>query len=547
MTNDFRVIRSLSMVSHEFRAVAIKRLLSMRPIHLDDVSSVWQLHRCTSGDPGGRYPYVRQLCIDLTEEIDEDEQAIVAEKLLEILQRSTNLQSLELPNPQWTYETLDEDRRIVKAIIQLNSLQNLALEGWFPPMERIIRTIRSQPKRLCVSLDGLATPDGEHWIDSTQLDGLLAHIAPTLEDLDIRDRSFNPAQKGAVYPAMRSVMLRCGEDVVPRTDVLVHKFPALDGTLDIGHLIGDLMFDEEERLRLRAENRQRQADERWVSLDRVVGDAFALQVLGLACPVRHIMVDDLYLDYKDALADVLRDTPPTHLKLSIRLQDGIDMFEDLLPLEVVPRLTHLVLRVMYENPSTDDGFPGGDADTIENISWDVFLSTLISCIEHLRLTHLRLVVDFDVDLTTDTDRPEPPPYSKDFVRSIRELDHGPTAEALAEAVPTLQQVFIMSGGAFDVNVLLPGSPPPDSYGDFNEVPRTRGRRFVSSGWRRVGGGGKGKGKGKSVPQSLARFGEEDMEDTLRAEALILSTIDEYSLGLNRKWAPEEVADWDPPE
>lgn len=71
------------------------------------------------------------------------------------------------------------------------------------------------------------------------------------------------------------------------------------------------------------------------------------------------------------MVDILRATPPTHLKLSTILYHGGDVFQDLFPSEVIPRLTHLTWVLEYANPPADDEL--SDGDFVQNMQWSTFL------------------------------------------------------------------------------------------------------------------------------------------------------------------------------
>ncbi|KAH9899314.1 hypothetical protein C8Q73DRAFT_638635, partial [Cubamyces lactineus] len=128
------------------------------------------------------------------------------------------------------------------------------------------------------------------------------------------------------------------------TEDLVRMFPALDGTLAFEGLYYPFQDGDG---RIHDENRASQLQKTWTSLDRVVGDFEIVYSLGLVCPVRHLMLDRVCSHTKDWLSDVLHSTFPTHLKLSIDLSHGVRTLDDLLPPEIFPVLTHLVLVITF--------------------------------------------------------------------------------------------------------------------------------------------------------------------------------------------------------
>ncbi|KAI0763085.1 hypothetical protein BD413DRAFT_215022 [Trametes elegans] len=363
--------------------------------------------------------------------------------LLEILERVVNLKSFELSNPFSTLESLGDSHGegVAEAIVKFPSVQNLALGAGFPSTRTVIRTMHSRPRKLSISLywDGpICTVD--------DLDELLSNLAPTLEVLDMVS-SLDCHVSHHSVPVMRSVKLSRCTDAAAFHDAFLHTFPVLDGTLKIGHIDDDLVHQPEQRWHLRAQNCNKQQDKAWASLDRVIGSVLALHVSGLMCSVRHLMIEDVCQDYKDEIVAILRDISPTHLQLSITSSHGtLPVLDSGLFLhEGVPRLTHLVLRFYYHN--LDDG----RGDTALNTTWDSCIPMLTSSLCPLHLTHLRLSVEYAIDLVDDAE-----PYSRNSVRSVRHLDHSATATMLAVAHPSLQHVFIMSGGSFNAEVVPPG-------------------------------------------------------------------------------------------
>lgn len=112
--------------------------------------------------------------------------------------------------------------------------------------------------------------------------------------------------------------------------------------------------DTLELRRIRASNEERQNKRTWKHLDRVfASNVLSLFVMGLACPVRYLIVEDLASHTRDYMVEILCATPRTHLKLSVKLCYGAAVFQGPFPQEVIPRLTHLVLMLEYvDDPET---------------------------------------------------------------------------------------------------------------------------------------------------------------------------------------------------
>lgn len=368
---DTATILSFSLVSRALHPVAVKRLLSMKPIILKDEHSVRAFHAFIFADPEPRLPFVRALNIDIPK-LPGGTRREVASCVLEILERVTHLESLVLPFPRWTFLCLN-DTRILQAIMRLSTLRELGLLEGCQEMSEIVQSTcsASSLRVLRVSLDTLPTSGDGFGLKMAEIDAFLHHLIPTLKVLDIRETTLVLDAKGAEYPALRS-LVACIEEGIIRTDILVSKFPALDGTLGVGSVYGALQSDELEQRRIRASNQDSQKKRRWKHLDCVMGDVLALFVLGLTCPVRYLMVHGFCGHQRSEMVDILRATPPTHLKLSTILYHGGDVFQDLFPSEVIPRLTHLTWVLEYANPPVDDD-ELSDGDFVQNLQWSTFL------------------------------------------------------------------------------------------------------------------------------------------------------------------------------
>ncbi|KAL1949183.1 hypothetical protein VTO73DRAFT_10989 [Trametes versicolor] len=377
--------------------IAVKRLLGMKPIILKDGHSV-------------------ALIIDIPK-IEDHARAETAQCILDLLERAPNLESLTLPEPKWTFQSL-ADKRIPEAISQISTLRELGLLEECDEMASIVTSTRSAAslRILRVSLATLPTSDDEYALTVAEVDAFLGHLIPTLEVLDIRAPTLMLDAKGVQYSALRSLVVPAIDEGIIRTDILVSKFPALGGALGIGSVYGDLQDDEQKQRRIRTSNQERQHRRCWKGLDCLTGDVPALFVLGLKCPVRHLVVSGPYGQETNKMAEILRDTPPTHLNLSTVLDHG-----DGFLVEIIPRLPHLLLLLEYHNGAMGDE---QSRDAVENMQWSVVLAKITDSIRALRLTHFRLFVHYDVNRDEYY-----APYSKDFVSSVAELDHAHLAQS----------------------------------------------------------------------------------------------------------------------
>lgn len=365
-----QTVLSFSLVSHALHDIAVKRLLSMEPVSLKDERTIRTFHAFTLADPESRLPFLRALNISITE-VEHQARQDIAQCILDLLKHVTHLDTLTLPYPRRTFRCL-EDPRVPEAVAQLSTLRELEMLEDCREVDSIVKSTCSVAslRILRVSLSNLRMRSA-HGIKITALDALLHGLTPTLEVLDIRETTVVLDATGAQYPTLRSFAANIEQGVV-RTDTLVSKFPALL-RLGVGLVVeGELQDDVQEQRRLRASNQEWQKKHRgWPCLDRATGDVLGLFVLGLTCPVRHLMVDGFGVHKKGQLADVLRATPPACLKLSTVLYYGNDIFEDLFPPEVASRLTHLVLLLVYTNLQMDDD--DEDVDVVGNAQWSTLL------------------------------------------------------------------------------------------------------------------------------------------------------------------------------
>lgn len=370
-----QTVLSFSLVSHALHDIAVKRLLSMEPVSLKDERTIRTFHAFILVNPESRLPFLRALNISVTE-VETQFVQDISQFILDVLERATHLETLTLPYPRQTFRCL-QDSRVPEAVAQLSTLRELDMLEDCREVDSIVKSTCSAAslRTLRVSLSSLRISGrrGAYGIQITDLDVLLQGLTPTLEILDIREAKVVLDAVGAQYPTLRSFAANIEQGMV-HTDTLVSKFPALL-RLSIGLVVeGELQVeaDVQEQRRLRASNQEWQKKHRgWPYLDRATGDVLGLFVLGLTCPVRHLMVDGFGVHKKGQMADVLRATPPACLKLSTVLYYGDDIFEDLFPPEVFSRLTHLVLLLVYTNLQVDD--EDQDVDVVGNAQWSTLL------------------------------------------------------------------------------------------------------------------------------------------------------------------------------
>ncbi|KAM5538309.1 hypothetical protein V8D89_007911 [Ganoderma adspersum] len=219
---------------------------------------------------------------------------------------------------------------------------------------------------------------------------------PTLEvlDLDLFPLDLLPDSITTPFTAVHSLKFRAdyiSSDFHPLA-IRLRLFPNLDHTLVLGSFNTRCTDDE---------------------LDRLVCDAEWAFVYALRCPVRRMDILVAGAHGKRYLVDTLRNNSPLHLHLSLVLSchEGWGALDGLLPPEAADRLTHLLVFVSFENK-------------------------LAESTKHLRLTHLRIIVDCAI---LQAYKPDLRPAAADFLYSDSDWD----ADADAARMPqTLEYLFL---------------------------------------------------------------------------------------------------------
>ncbi|KAI0631113.1 hypothetical protein C8Q77DRAFT_1131354 [Trametes polyzona] len=345
---DIPTILAFSLVSHSLRSTATRQLLLRKtPVIVRDQWSACSFHSFLFADVAARVGLVRALRIDCADEYQPYPPHAVT-CILDILTLATRLHSFTLTAPYWAFEESDS-QKLPAAISGLSNLRELALlADWGQATEIMLRSTRSTPSLRILRVDLGPYVSDQRQVSTADLDAVLGDLHRSLEVLEIKERELDISTTGLVYPSVRSLTA----DILLgpwRTDVLVSKFPALDGTLDLSTPDGEVLLSAQRQDEIRARNVARQEDRAWRSLDRVVGCVFLLYVLAIKCPVRRLVLSEVQSHDDAQLRAILGTTPPTHLKLEKEMYFGDVVSPDVFPEEVIPRLTHLVLLLRYDN------------------------------------------------------------------------------------------------------------------------------------------------------------------------------------------------------
>ncbi|KAM5535249.1 hypothetical protein V8D89_011055 [Ganoderma adspersum] len=273
----------------------------------------------------------------------------------------------------------------------------------------------------------------------------MAPFSPTLEILDLADLplDISPSSVTTQFPAMRSLkaeLMYSFEDL----GLLLRLFPNLDDTL----MIKALSPNGNNFAEFRQRSKEAQRAHTWPRLDRVVCSAKGAFLLALQCPVRRMDLEGPISrpEDKQRLEEVLRHNSPQQLSFRLEVFRGLDALDGLFPAEAADKLTHLVLCLSVQVERRE----GYDAE--HNSPWDRFIDTLLDSMKHLRLTHLRLVFQYEV--CRDRDVPaaaqlEGTPLSAsegDSVYYASEEDLHPTATRLFDTMRSLQYALLTTCG-----------------------------------------------------------------------------------------------------
>ncbi|PIL23144.1 hypothetical protein GSI_14453 [Ganoderma sinense ZZ0214-1] len=249
-----------------------------------------------------------------------------------------------------------------------------------------------------------ASSGGRRYWTPSALEAFLPHFAPTLETFELRNlfitmsdaRGLDGSPPGRFvlpltqYPAVRSLYIR-DLDGVPLLDVLMHLFPAIDGTLRIGEW--GSITGLSDHAHIRECNREAQQRRAWTKLDRLICDAELFHLLGLRCPIGHLMIDNWTDDVKDDLALALRECPVARLKLSLLLSPGLGVFDALRSAGLEGTSTYLTLCLVDIRFNEEIQVQDADGMTPTGLPWDDILDGVRFSVAPLqKLVHLRIVV-----------------------------------------------------------------------------------------------------------------------------------------------------------
>lgn len=234
-------VLSMSLTCSTIRLVAIKRLVGMYPVALKDTEFICRFHTFVFSNTSSQLlQHIRALVIDINPQDHKEKHmsSEVVQWLLDLLSQAANLQSLGINCPSLKFA---ENDQILDTIKNMTTLKELHIQGGQRAnmLEDIVQGSQSPLEVLHAGLSY------ETCVDNAFIDKLLAQYATTLRILNIQVWKSHFIEKTLQYPAIRSISLS-NLAGFPSMDVLLHMFPALDDTLDIGTLDETLRVIENE-------------------------------------------------------------------------------------------------------------------------------------------------------------------------------------------------------------------------------------------------------------------------------------------------------------
>lgn len=140
--NDAATVLSFSLVSHALRPVALKHFLAMKAVVLKDERTIRAFHEfVATNNLEPRVPVIRALRIEILK-LEEHAHLDVVRYILDLLERTTHLESLTLLRPEDTFKCL-ADPRVSEAIARVSTLRELGLLEGCHEMEAIVKSTRS--------------------------------------------------------------------------------------------------------------------------------------------------------------------------------------------------------------------------------------------------------------------------------------------------------------------------------------------------------------------------------------------------------------------
>ncbi|PIL30091.1 hypothetical protein GSI_07767 [Ganoderma sinense ZZ0214-1] len=326
----------------------------MRPVYLNNGTSIRRFHVFLFADEPARAPHIRALHIDLRQPTPAQNHDEDCSLLVHILASCKHLEHLTIAFHQFTLPIVAEPS-FLHTVNAISSLQSLSVRSTSYDGISLLPSFRIPLRSLSIDANNVTYSPRY----PANLKEFLPHaVVLTLETLELDRFAVDSPDTQVIgnhlmpltftmapYTAVRSLSVASFRGR-PLLDHLQHLFPALEGTLDIGWL--NFWTFENRHDDIRTTNQRIQDGDggrAWRKLDRVVCEAPAFYVLALRCPIRLAMIYCGPVEHYHYVAVALRENPVPRLKLTLYHQPG--MFAGLFSTELAGRLTHLTLCVLY--------------------------------------------------------------------------------------------------------------------------------------------------------------------------------------------------------
>ena len=343
--DDVSDVLSFALTCSALTEDAFRRRLSMSPIILVNDDSINSLHAFIFSNKPARAQHIYGLELPSPctyQAMDDSLFPLTDARLVALLEVAVHIQYLSFPT--------NVNDLVFEAVMKLTTLHRLHTTSHYDAQPFRSRLITFRSPLRCLRIDQFDLTDDS--ISAFFLHKHLTHFAPTLKvlDLDSFQLDLLPDSITTPFTAVHSLKFRTGyisSDFHPLA-ILLRLFPNLDDTLVLGSF--NAMLTDDQLAALRARSEEEQTTHAWPRLDRLVCDAELAFAYALQCPVRRMDVLVEGAHGKQYLLDTLWNNVPRHLHLSLELscRKGWGVLDDLLPLEVADRLTHLLIFVSFD-------------------------------------------------------------------------------------------------------------------------------------------------------------------------------------------------------
>ena len=245
---DVSDVLAISLTCSSVRRLAIKQLLSLRPIHLSAGDlSIQRFHYFLFADAPARLPLIRALDIEtrLVRNRSLSPQRGDASLLMDILTSCKLLERISFGRITFPLPRLTKDPSVIDAIASVQSLRSLFIQTPSVVALDLISKLRAPLRKLvpwCFYGDGVVF----NWC-SPSFQESLSHLAPTLEKLSFHELIVDPQRVQGLqdlqvqeqsfaswiqYPAVHSLSVHFSVGRL-LLEPLQHLFPAVDGTFSV--------------------------------------------------------------------------------------------------------------------------------------------------------------------------------------------------------------------------------------------------------------------------------------------------------------------------